>query len=196
MAYIVILKHFLAGSRQSWYNAYIHRLCRKNPIMTEESESPSEPARGRAAGRARRAQKAVARQCFFDALASGYTVEQIAATSNVSIKTVRREIDRALDARRLDAPERYIHLQVERLTKALRLVDFRIERGELAAVGPLMKVVAALDRYHGLKDPPKPAADAPLAIPPAPPPPLALTHAAPPIDAASIEQSEDVNCAD
>ncbi len=109
------------------------------------------------------------------------------------MKTVRREIDRALDARRLDAPERYVHLQVERLTKALRLVDFRIERGELAAVGPLMKVVAALDRYHGLKDPPKPAADAPLAIPPAPPPPLALTHAAPPLDAAAIDQLHAVD---
>ena len=161
--------------------------------MTDEADSPSEPARGRAAGRARRAQKAAARQCFFEALTSGFTVEQIAAESKVSVKTVRREIDRALDARRLDAPERYVHLQVERLTKALRLVDFRIERGELAAVGPLMKVVAALDRYHGLKDPPKPAADPPLAIPPAPPPPLALTHAAPALDAAGIDQMHTVH---
>jgi hypothetical protein len=147
--------------------------------MTEETDSPS--AGARAAGRARRAQKAARRQGFFEALSSGFTVEQIAEASKVSVKTVRREIDRALEARRLDAPDRYVHLQVARLTKALRLVDIRVDRGELAAVGPLMKVVAALDRYHGLQQLLKPAADAPLAIPPAPPP-LALTHAAPSLD--------------
>ena len=54
----------------------------------------------------------------------------------------------------------------------------RLERGELQAIGPLTKVVAALDRYHGLTS-------APLAVPRSflPTPPLALTHAVPPLDA-------------
>ncbi len=64
------------------------------------------------------------------------------------MRTIQREIDRAVAERRLDAPDRFVHLQVARLTKALRVADIRLDRGELAAVAPLVKVVATLDRYH------------------------------------------------
>ena len=121
------------------------------------------------------------RQGYFDALASGFTPEEIAEATHASVRTIRREIDRALDERRLDSPERYAHLQVERLTKALRLANHRIEQGDLAAVGPLATLVAALDRYHGLRAVSFPASSARLAYPTLPPPPLALTHAARPL---------------
>src|SRR5208337_4039595 len=82
-------------------------------------------------------------------------------------------VDRALAERRLDAPDRYVHLQVARLMKALRLADAALDSGDLKAIGPLVKVVNALDRYHGLaalsSQPP-----APTAVPcPPPAPPLA-----------------------
>jgi thioesterase domain-containing protein len=151
--------------------------------MTEETQSPSNRAKARAATRARRARAAALRQGYFDALASGYTPEQIAVAGHASVRTIRREIDRALDERRLDSPERYVHLQVARLTKALRLADALIEQGDLAAVGPLATLVAALDRYHGLSARSAPAVSAPPAPPALPPPPLALTHARPPLAA-------------
>ena len=153
--------------------------------MTDDVNPPSQRARGRAAGSARRALKAATRQAFFEALASGFTPEQIAETAKVSVKTVRREIDRAIASRRFDAPERYAHLQVARLTKALRLADALIERGDLRGIAPLVKVVGELDRYHGLQRP-RGAPRAPLIEAPEPPPaaPLALTHAAPAADIA------------
>lgn len=121
------------------------------------------------------------RQVSFDALAAGWSIEQIAELRKVSPRTVRREVDRALDERRLDAPARYAHLQVARLTKALRLADASIDRGELKAIGPLVKVVRALDHYHGLFDVSRPSSPAPTAAAPAlPAPPLQLTHADPP----------------
>jgi hypothetical protein len=91
----------------------------------------------------------------------------------------RREVDRAIAERRLDAPERYAHLQVARLSKALRVADGSIEQDDLKAVGPFLRLNAALDRYHGLA--PQRAARAPAEAPPLalPAPPLALTHAAP-----------------
>jgi hypothetical protein len=49
--------------------------------MTHHVNPPSQRARGRAAGRARRALKAATRQAFFEALASGFTPEQIAETA-------------------------------------------------------------------------------------------------------------------
>lgn len=146
--------------------------------MTCEPNPPSRRAQARAAGRARRARKAAARQAYFEALAAGFTPHHIAEAGKVSVATVRRELDRAIAERRLDAPDRYVHLQVARFTKALRLVDMRMDRGELAAVFALTKLATTLDRYHGLAAkaaPPLPSA--PLA-PPAPP--LALTHASPP----------------
>jgi DNA-binding CsgD family transcriptional regulator len=150
--------------------------------MTSEPLSPSGHAGARAQRRARRKARIAECEGYFELLASGYTCRQIAEAANVDAKTVKRAIDRAIDERRLDAPDRYAHLQVARLTKALRLADASIERGELKAVGPMMQLVAALDRYHGLgpaSAPPRPAASAPpaaLAVPllalPAPPPAL------------------------
>ena len=144
---------------------------------------PSERAGVRAGRRARREERIARRETYFDLMASGFSCERIAEEANVSAATVRREVDRAIAERRLDAPERYAHLQVARLTKALRVADASIEQGDLKAVGPLLRLVAALDRYHGLapqRPAQAPAAAAPLALP-APPP--ALTHAAPVPDA-------------
>ena len=161
--------------------------------MTDEPEPASKAAEMRTAAKARRGALAVRRHRCLEALAAGWSVEQIAELLKVSVRTVRREVDRALDERRLDAPDRYVHLQVLRLTKALRLADIAIERGDLKAVGPLVKVVAALDRYHGLGDKLALRSNA-SAAPPLPAPPLALTFAAPPLDpdAAEGERAAEV----
>ena len=150
--------------------------------MTEETPPPSNRAKARAATRARRARAAALRQGYFDALVSGFTPEEIAEATHANVRTIRREIDRVLEERRLDSPERYAHLQVARLTKALRLADARIEQGDLAAVRPLATLVAALDRYHGLRAPSVPPLGAPLPSRALPPPPLALIHAPPPAE--------------
>ena len=149
----------------------------------------SKRAKAREAAITRRASNAALREAGFEALAAGWSPQQIADARKVNVKTVRREIDAALAERRLDAPDRYAHLQVARLTKALRLADALVDRGELRAVGPVVKLVAALDRYHGLGRLSRLTA-APLAIAPPPEmaslpqpaPPLALTRAAPPLD--------------
>jgi hypothetical protein len=148
--------------------------------MTEDSQSGR--AKERATAKARRLARTAFRQCSFDCLASGYNLEQIAEARKVSVRTIQPEIDSVIAARRLDAPERYVHLQVARLTKALRLADVAIERGELKAAQALVQVVRSLDRYHGLSNLEDPAKAGLLTVP-APPvaalpaPPLGLTHA-------------------
>jgi hypothetical protein len=154
--------------------------------MTEEAQSGR--ARERAAQRARRMAKLAFSQSSFDLLASGYGPEQIAEARKVSVRTIQREIDGAIARRRLDAPDRYVHLQVARLTKALRMADAALEDGDLKAVRALVGLVSALDRYHGfapsMAPPPPPpvapALPAPPVAPALPPPPLELTHMAPP----------------
>ena len=140
--------------------------------MSNETLTLSKRAEVREASKARRAKAAREREAFFDLLASGYSHAQIAARTGVSVSRIRRAIDRAISERRLDGPERYVHLQIARLTKALRVADEAIDEGKVSAVDPFLRVVAAMDRYHGLA--PTPPAPSTSRI--APEIPLALTH--------------------
>jgi len=161
--------------------------------MTEDQEAPSERAHERSAAKARKMAKLAWSQNSFDLLASGYTPEQIAEVRKVSVRTIRREIDSAIARRQLDAPERYVHLQVTRLTKALRFADAALERGDLKAVRALVAVVSAMDRYHGLSDTFRDRASPSLPGSPelqasaAPSPPLKLFHAVSPLEEAPAE---------
>lgn len=151
--------------------------------MTDDPQSsPSAAAGVRAQRRTRREDRVARRERYFGLMMSGYTCAQIARMAETSAATVRREIDRALAERRLDAPERFARVQVARLVKALKLAEAAIELGELKAVAIYLRAVAALDRYHEIAagTPRLPRVKAPpLALPS---PPKALTFAAPPSD--------------
>jgi hypothetical protein len=100
---------------------------------------------------------------ILDLVVSGYTYEAIAERLKLSLKTVRRAAARAIEKRRLDPGAHYVHLQVLRLTKAMRVVDVNLENGDLRAVEPMLKVIAQLDKYHALSW--SAAAPPPLALP-------------------------------
>jgi hypothetical protein len=118
------------------------------------TDSPP-PAQTRETVRARRLARRMGRiewrQSCFELVSAGHSYAEVANRLMVSERTVRRDVARVIAERRLDAPERYIHLQVDRLTRALRTADGRVERGDMKAVAPLMKLIGALDRYHGLE---------------------------------------------
>ncbi len=141
-----------------------------------ESPSPAETRQTvRAARLERRMRRNEWRQSCFELVSAGHSYTEVAKQLMVSERTVRRDVARVIDERRLDAPERYIHMQVDRLRRALRTADGRVERGDMNAVTPLIKLIGALDRYHGLdaryRREPRlaalpPAAAAPLALAP------------------------------
>jgi hypothetical protein len=151
--------------------------------MTKNDEgdfAQSERGRLRALAQTRRVTRAERREIMLELVVAGYERELIAQKLCVSLATVRREVDKAIDQRALDAPDRYARLQVTRLTKALRVVDCSLEEGDLKAVEPLVKVLGMLDRYHGLGAAGATNREAvePRRLPRAVAP-LALTHAAP-----------------
>ena len=142
----------------------------------------SQRAEARAKAKARRAKRIERREAFLDLVASGYSHRQIATAMGVSLATVRREVDKALDERPLHAPERHASLQVARLTRALGHADFKLAHGDVRAFAPYMKLVAALDRYYGLDGRLRlPRAAQTASVLALPQPPLALTHAAAPV---------------
>jgi hypothetical protein len=104
----------------------------------------------RAARLERRMRRSEWRQSCFELISAGHSYADVAKLLLVSERTVRRDVARVIEERRLDAPERYIHMQVDRLTRAMRTADSCVARGDMKAVGPLIKLIGALDRYHGL----------------------------------------------
>src|SRR5271157_4470628 len=175
----------LGDSRRRFCGRLIRHGSKRKTPMADEARSPTTRRERRAAVEARREAKAAYREALFTALASGWTTRQIADSRKVSVRTIQREIDHAVAERRLDAPDRFVHLQVARLTKALRVADIRLDRGELAAIAPFVKVVAALERYHRPMYPLEPVHAPPADVPlPLPAPPFALTHASSPGEAA------------
>jgi transposase-like protein len=163
--------------------------------MADENDKVSKRARQREAALERRLATAERRQTLFELVVSGHSYEAIARETGLSPSALRRDVAKAIAARRIEAPERYVHLQVARIEKALVAADAAIERGDVRAVSQYLKIVAALDRYHGLAAalaPPEPAP--PPAAPRLPAPPLALSHAAPPPepdDAATAERAQN-----
>lgn len=60
---------------------------------------------------------------------------------------MRRKVDRPIEQRRRDAPDRHMCMHAAPLTKALRAVDYAVEDGDLAAVD--WSVEDVLDRDRG-----------------------------------------------
>src|SRR3984885_6733708 len=135
--------------------------------MSDDPKLTSERARKRAAGKFRREALIKRREVYFDLLVSGYSIEQIACHTKMSVSAVRRAVGQAL----------YARLQVARLSKALRCADVSLEEGDLKAIAPFVKVVRELNLYHGVNVGPARLAP-PATLPDIAPtvPPLALTH--------------------
>ncbi len=150
--------------------------------------------------RARRTRAAALRDASFDWLAKGFTHQEIAAVRKVSVAAVRRDIARAIRARQIETRDGHAQLQIVRLTRGLAVVTHRIEKGDMAAVGPLVKLVTALDRYHGAGR--APAERAPSRLPSREQavaltaPPLAIAHvAAPEAQDATQDAGDDARAA-
>lgn len=78
-----------------------------------------------------------------------YSHQQVAEAMKVSVASVRRAVGRAIEERRLNAPERYTDFRAARLTKAQRSAEDPVERGDMRAITPFIRLVGALDLYHG-----------------------------------------------
>jgi hypothetical protein len=110
---------------------------------------PSARAKVRSLQRERKQLRAERREMIFDMLVAGFRHDEIANHFGVSVKSLRHEIDRALDERRPAAPQRYVNLQLARLDKAMTVVYEAMHDANLEAVPLLFKVQAQYDRYQG-----------------------------------------------
>ncbi len=70
------------------------------------------------------------------------------ATKGLSAERIRQIVSEVLGKRVIDRNEDHAHLQLERLGPALRLAGEAVQRGEVKAIGPLIKVLDRLDRHQ------------------------------------------------
>ena len=78
----------------------------------------------------------------------GVSYHEIAEEEGLSEQRVRQIVTEVLEGR--EALERVHHarLQIDRICRAVRAAGAALERGDVRAVGPFLKAVEKLDRYH------------------------------------------------
>lgn len=110
----------------------------------------SQRARQRAKRKAKREAAVFQREDMFRMILAGYSYAEAGREHEISAATARRVVQRALDARRSEAPARYVSLQIARLDQAMGHVTQALQDGDLRAVPALVQLLAEYDRYEGL----------------------------------------------
>ena len=127
------------------YRAITHRATMTETKLPTKRQQQAAQSRARATARWER------RELLLEGLAFGLDRVTLARQSGLSLKTVTREIDRALDERRGLNTERFVRLQTERVHRALGTVEVALKAGDARVVGALVQLLDKLDRYHGLE---------------------------------------------
>ncbi len=87
-------------------------------------------------------------QRIFERLREGWAYDEIAREEHVTAERIRQIVAQVLERRVVEGGEDHAHLQLERLKPALKLVGQAVKRGDLKAVGPLIKLIDRLDRHQ------------------------------------------------
>ena len=141
-------KPYIPKFRKSCYRSGFSGALRLMPRPAPTTRSAR--AALRAAARERRSEKLERRRTLLDLVVAGYAYEQIANRFQISVATLRREIDRTLAQQAPDSAQRYVALQLARLNKAMLVVDLAMDRTDLRAIPALATLLGEFDRYHGL----------------------------------------------
>jgi hypothetical protein len=159
----------------------------------QANQSPSETrARNRRRELLREARRlrAARKDRMFGYVVSGMPHGAIARMENCSVQAVRKAIAHELAERRIAPAGDFAKLQIARLNDALMAASSKMLEGDMAALDRVVKIVAELDRYHGLAQAleRRESAARPLAL--APPPPAPPSLPAPERDVEANEEGQ------
>ena len=114
-----------------------------------EPSTPVAPCNPPEEARAARLAKFKREQLIVDYLNRGVSIAEIAARVGVGEKRMRA-IVREIVSRRMPAPEEFVAIQVSRLNEALLVAYSAMSTTNFKAVDQVVRIVRALDRYHGV----------------------------------------------
>ena len=107
------------------------------------SASASAPARVRKPARPKPGPRILA------ALLTGASVEKIAEKQAISPKRVEKLLRDELHKQWIAPAQDYARIQVARLETMLAKLTAKAEKGDIAAIDRILRVLDRLDRYHG-----------------------------------------------
>jgi hypothetical protein len=107
-------------------------------------DTPASPSDAR---RERRNARRLWRRDLLARAAAGESRQALAENQNVSLSTVQRALTRARAERPLEPRETFVAIQRDRVEKALKLAEARIEDGDLAAAYVLIQLLPLLESF-------------------------------------------------
>jgi DNA-binding CsgD family transcriptional regulator len=111
----------------------------------------SERSKALQAARQRRIYDLESRRELLSLVAAGHSYQRLAAICKISVATVKRQVQRAIDERPPESAEHFIALQRERLNKALQYNDALMDTGDARSVPALLALLPHVERYWGLQ---------------------------------------------
>jgi DNA-binding CsgD family transcriptional regulator len=90
------------------------------------------------------------RRRIFARLREGWSYEEIASEEGVSRERIRQIVSEVLQKRAVDSGADHAKLQLDRLAPAMQLAAEAVSAGDIAAIGPYLKVLDRLDRYQSV----------------------------------------------
>jgi hypothetical protein len=162
------------------------------PPLSKTAAKPEPEPRRAKLDRSRR-QRLEARQAkaernvrLFNLLKSGAPIAEIALQQGLSARRARELVQEMLERREVDPPAGFAHLQIGRLSDAMKVAYAAMMEGNMQALDRVLRIVGELDRRHGFAvAQAEPAAGATRALAA---PPLALPA---PADAAEKSLAKD-----
>ena len=83
-------------------------------------------------------------------LREGFGYDEIAREERVTGRRVRQIVKEALEGREALESAIHAHMQIDRLSHAMRVAGEALARGDVRAVAPFIKALEKLDRYQSL----------------------------------------------
>jgi DNA-binding CsgD family transcriptional regulator len=111
----------------------------------------SERSQALQAARQRRIRNCEHRRELLSLVAAGYSYQRLATKCQVSVATIKRHVQRAIEERPPESAEHFIALQRERLNKALQYNDALMDTGDARSVPLLLALLPHVERYWGLQ---------------------------------------------
>jgi hypothetical protein len=89
-------------------------------------------------------------------LREGWAYDDIAREEGLTARRVRQVVAEFIKAREALGGAAHAHMQIDRLSRAMRVASDALAQGDIRAIGPFIRVTDRLDRYQALAQETKP----------------------------------------
>jgi uncharacterized membrane protein len=87
---------------------------------------------------------------ILEQLREGWAYDDIAREEGLTARRVRQIVAEFMKTRGALGDATHAHMQIDRLSRAMRVASDALARGDIRAIGPFIRVTDRLDRYQAL----------------------------------------------